>query len=67
MNDIVVMSDNNALRGKWSVGRVTEVFPGQDGRIRNIKVKTNTGTYNRPLTKIAVIYPVEGYEETLQE
>ena len=55
------MSDNNALPGKWSVGRVTEVFPGQDGKVCNLKVRTATGIYSRPISKIAVIHPVEGY------
>ena len=43
--DIVVVSDPNAFRGKWSVGRVLEVHPGPDGRVRNVEVKTSTGTY----------------------
>ena len=59
--DIVTMSDNNAIRGKWIIGRTPEVFPGQDGRVRNVRVKTPTGIYSRPITKIAVIQPAEGY------
>ena len=39
------------------------MFPGHDGQIRNVKVKTGTGEYERPITKIAVIYPAEGYED----
>ena len=27
VDDIVVMNNNNVLRGKWSVGRIVEVFP----------------------------------------
>ena len=51
-----------AVRGKWNVGRVINVFPGHDGRICNVKFKTRTGEYERPITKIAVIYPAEGFE-----
>ena len=43
------------------------VFPGHDGRVRNVKVKTRTGEYERPITKIAVIYPAEGFEYDSQE
>jgi hypothetical protein len=32
-------------------------------RWRNVKVKTTTGTYSRPINKICVIYPAEGYDE----
>ena len=62
VTDIVTIANNNAIRGKWTVGRVLQVYPGSDGRVRNVKVKTATGEYNRPVTKIAVIYPVEGYD-----
>ena len=41
------------------MGRIIEVYPGPDGRVRNVKVKTNTGEYSRPITKIAVIQPAE--------
>lgn len=62
VDDLVVMADNNAIRGRWTVGRVIEVYPGADGRVRNVKVKTPAGEYSRPVTKIAVIYPAEGYD-----
>lgn len=27
-DDIVVVADSNAVRGKWSIGKVVEVHPG---------------------------------------
>ena len=60
VDDIVVVADMNAVRGKWALGRVTKVYPGADGRVRNVTVKTATGEYSRPVTKIAVIHPAEG-------
>ena len=63
VDDIVVMKDENAVRGSWTVGRVVSVYPGEDGRVRNAKIKTATSEYQRPVTKIAVIHPAEGYEE----
>ena len=62
-DDIVVVSDPSALRGKWSIGRVLEVHPGPDGRVRNVEVKRSTGMYSRPMTKIAVIHPAEGDDQ----
>ena len=32
--DIVVVAETNAVRGKWCLGRVTEVYPGLDGGVR---------------------------------
>ena len=51
----------NAER-RWTIGRVMNVYPGSDGKIRNVKVKTPTSEYQRPITKIVIIYPAEGYE-----
>jgi hypothetical protein len=61
----VIVQDTNAVRGNWTVGKVIKVYPGQDGKIRNTMVKTSTSTYERPITKLVVIYPAEGYEEEL--
>lgn len=63
VGDVVTVADQNAIRGKWTMGTIVGVFPGSDGRVRNVNVKTPKGVYSRPITKIAVIYPVEGYEE----
>ena len=63
VNDYVIVADSNAVRGKSNAGRVLEVFPGEDGLVRNVRVKTATGTYTRPITKICVIYPAEGFPE----
>ena len=60
VDDIVTVADMKPVRGKWAVGRVTEAYPGTDGLVRNITVKTATGEYSRPATKIAVIHPAEG-------
>ena len=47
----------------WTIGKVIEVFPGKDSKVRNVRVKTSCGEYERPVNRIAVIYPEEGYEQ----
>ena len=59
VNDIVVVQDTNLVRSNWTVGRIIEVYRSQDGRVRNVKVKTPKGEYVRPVTKIATIYSAE--------
>ena len=52
-------------RKAWHTDRrnvVVEMHPETDGRVRNVKVKTRAGDYTPPVTKIAVIYPAEGYD-----
>ena len=60
VNDVVLCIDENADRGKWTIGRIIKTFPGQDGKTRNVKInKTLSGQYVRPVTKIVVIVPVD--------
>ena len=63
VDDYVIVADSNAVHGKWNAGRVLKVFPGEDGLVRNMRVKTATGRYTRPITKICMIYPAEGFPE----
>ena len=53
---------DNKIRGKWTICRVMEVYPVPDGRVRNVKVKKAESKYLSAVTKIAVIYPAEGYD-----
>ena len=36
--DIVLIQDSNAIRGEWKLGKVTDVFPGDDGKVRRVMV-----------------------------
>ena len=62
VDNVVTLADSNTVRVKLAVGRIINVYPGSDGRVRNIRVKTATGEYNHPVTKIAVSHPAEGYD-----
>ena len=49
----VLIMDENTRRGQWLTGTVTKLFPGDDGRIRSVSVKTATSE----LTKLLLKYP----------
>ena len=54
--DIVLIVENNVPRGlKWNLGRVVEVFPGKDGIVRNVALKTKTGELKRSIQKCCVL------------
>ena len=38
-------------RGKWPLGRMSEIFRGTDGRLRIAKVQVRNKTWKRPITK----------------
>lgn len=53
--DVVIIHDDNVPAGKWPLGRVIEVHPGQDGYVRVVTVKTKNGTIKRPVIKLSVL------------
>ena len=42
VGDFVIVADPNAVRGKWHMGKVVQVFPGEDSLVRNVQVKMAT-------------------------
>ena len=52
IGEAVMIMDHLPL-GTWRTGRVTEVFPGHDGLVRVVNVKTEDGTiFLRPIHKL---------------
>ncbi|XP_038118272.1 uncharacterized protein LOC119769525 [Culex quinquefasciatus] len=52
---MVVLMCENIPPLKWPLARVTEVHPGQDGRVRVVTVRTKDGTFKRGVSKICVL------------
>ena len=52
---MVLIADDNPCSLKWSLGRITEVHPGEDGIVRTVSVKMKNGIVKRPASKIAVL------------
>ena len=55
VGDVVLMVDSNVTRGKWNLARVLEVYPGRDGVVRNVLLKTKSGEYKRSVQKCCPI------------
>lgn len=55
VDDVVIIADPSGPRGAWPKGVITSIYPGKDGVIRVVDVKTATGTYRRPVVKICVL------------
>ena len=51
VNDMVLLTSENLPPLQWPLGRILEVFPGNDGYVRTVLVKTAAGTYKRPAYK----------------
>jgi hypothetical protein len=52
VNDMVIIKEPNVPPLQWRMARVQEVFPGADGVVRVIRVRTATGTFTRPVVKV---------------
>lgn len=52
---VVVVEQNNSPPLSWPLGVVEEIYPGVDGVVRVVQVRTTEGSYKRPVIKV---YPL---------
>ncbi|XP_062714536.1 uncharacterized protein LOC134291166 [Aedes albopictus] len=50
---VVLLKDDNLPPQCWNLGRVERVHPGADNLVRVVDVRTKTGTFRRPIHKLA--------------
>ncbi|XP_065094740.1 uncharacterized protein LOC135715349 [Ochlerotatus camptorhynchus] len=55
VGDIVVIADSNMPRNCWPKGKVVGIKVSQDDQVRSATVRTVSGIYDRPATKLAVL------------
>ena len=65
VGDIVLLQGDNITPTRWPLARVIKVHPGSDGLVRVVSVKTSSGTYKRPVTKVVLLLHPDP-ETTLQ-
>ncbi|GBN30213.1 hypothetical protein AVEN_226248-1 [Araneus ventricosus] len=58
LNDLFLLKDDNIPPLHWKLGRVTEVYPSADDKIRVVVVKTANGLLKRPIHKLSLL-PIE--------
>ena len=54
--DVVIVQSESKDRGSWSLAIVEETYPGKDGVVRAVLVKTPNGTLERAVQQL---YPLE--------
>ncbi|GFX81340.1 uncharacterized protein TNCV_2513291 [Trichonephila clavipes] len=54
--DIVLVGDTNSKRINWPLGKVKKIYPGKDGIVCVVEIKTKNGTFLRPIQRH---YPLE--------
>ena len=59
VGDVVILHEDNLIPTKWPLGRIVNIYTGKDGIVRVVDVKTAHGVYKRPITKIALLLPID--------
>lgn len=55
IGQLVVIKSENHPPSQWALGRISQVFPGKDGLVRNVKIKTANGELLRAIQKVCII------------
>lgn len=55
---IVMIVDPQLPRAHWPLGQITQVIPGQDGRVRTAVVKVKDKTYTRPVARLVALLAI---------
>ena len=55
VNGLVIIKTKDALRSHWPLGRIIDVYPGDDGILRSVKIRTPTGEIIRPSRSVCVL------------
>ena len=72
IGDIVLVQDSNALRGQWKMGKISNVFPGSDNKVRNVEVSYKCNTekdsanfikVRRPVQRLVLLLPCNSEED----
>lgn len=52
---MVIIREDNLPTMQWRLGRIEDVFPGQDGLVRVANVRTGTKVIRRPIAKLCLL------------
>lgn len=52
VGELVLVQNDQLPSFKWPLGRITATYPGDDGFVRVVTVRTASGTYKRNITRI---------------
>ena len=55
VGDLALVKQENTPPGKWPLGRITTLHPGDDGLTRVVTLRTSNGTLSRPLMKLLLL------------
>ena len=57
--DVVLIVDDRKKRHLWKMGRVLNLYPGKDGRVRVARVKVGGSSMLRPIQRLVPLEVVQ--------
>lgn len=51
-SQLVLLKESNKIPLEWSLGRILKTYPGDDGMVRVVDVRTSKGVFRRSITKV---------------
>jgi hypothetical protein len=57
VGDVVILREDTFVPMRWPMARIVKTHTGADGLVRVVTLKTSTGTYTRPTSKVALLLP----------
>ena len=61
---VIIRPERHLFSCHWPLGRILETFPGDDGLVRVVKIKTATGEYKRAVTRHSLLYRPKELQES---
>ena len=55
VGELVLVLSTDIPRGKWSMGRIVQVFPGPDDHVRTADVRVKGSVLRRPIVKLCLL------------
>uniref|UniRef100_A0A8D9DS55 Integrase catalytic domain-containing protein n=2 Tax=Cacopsylla melanoneura TaxID=428564 RepID=A0A8D9DS55_9HEMI len=56
LNDVVFLRNQSSSPLDWPLGRVVDVFPGPDGVVRVVQIRTAKSVLTRPVNKLLIVH-----------
>ena len=63
VGDVVMTLEEKSPRGTWPLAKVVEVIHDHSGKVRSARLKTETGVYIRPISKMCLLLEGECSDE----
>ena len=68
VGDMVLLNEGHlGSRIKWPLAIVTKLFPGKDGKVRVVDIRTTKGTYTRPVQRLHKLEVTSGADVSENE